>query len=116
MALLTIAGVAVANPATIEVGEFDLSKSNRAASGLMSMDIIATKRRLDVTWRYLPDPERRKIEDLIRANRPFFTVAWQDGDSTSSMVAYAGDRKKKLWLRVGNTRYWEEFTVAFIER
>jgi len=116
VALLTIAGTAVANPASIEVGEADLSKSNRTASGRMVMEIIATKRRLDVTWRYLPDPERRKIRDLIRANRPFFLVTWQDGDSADSMIAYAGDRRQKLWLPVGGVRYWEEFSVAFIEQ
>lgn len=116
MALLTIAGVAVADPAAIEVSEFDLSKSNRTASGRMVMEIIATKRRLDVTWHYLPDAELKQIESLIRNNKPFFSVTWQDGDSTGAMTAYAGDRRKKLWLRVGDTRYWEEFSVSFIEQ
>ena len=56
--VITIAGVKVASPADVKIGRFDLTKSNRTASGKMAMEIIrAGVRRVDVSWSYLPDDQ-----------------------------------------------------------
>ena len=87
-----IAGVEVARPAEISVGRFDLTKADRAASGVMVMEVVrAGIRRVDVTWRYLPDPQLQQILDLIAANKPFMTVEYPDAGGQQQMVAYTGD-------------------------
>lgn len=116
MADIYIAGIKVARPADVKVGRFDLVKASRAASGLMRMKYIATKRRVDVTWTYLPDPELEKILDILAANKPFFTLEYPDAGGQQTMTCYAGDINTGLWHTRGGVRYWKEVSIAFIEQ
>ena len=117
MADIFIAGTQVARPADVKVGRFDLTKSNRTASGRMVMEVIrAGVRRVDVTWRYLPDAELQKILTVLAANKPFFTLSYPDAGGQQSMVCYAGDINTTLWHTVGGVRYWSEVSISFIEQ
>ena len=53
--MLKIAGVTVKTPSELIVGRFDLTKSNRTASGKMMMEFIVAKRRMECVWKMLPD-------------------------------------------------------------
>lgn len=115
--MLTIAGVEIQQkPAELIVGRFDLTKSGRAASGEMVMDLIATKRRVDVTWRMMPDDQLTQLLDAINANKPFFTVTYPDAGGQKTMTAYVGDINTSLWHTIGGVRYWQEVRLAFIEK
>ncbi len=116
MADIIIAGTQVARPADVKVGRFDLTKASRTASGKMVMDVIATKRRVDVTWRYLPDADLQTILDVIAANKPFFTLQYPDAGGQQTMTCYAGDINTSLWHTVGGVRYWSEVSIPFIEQ
>jgi hypothetical protein len=114
--LLKIAGVEVANPAEVSIGRFDLTKSGRTASGKMVMDIVATKRRVDVVWKMIKDSELQTIIDTITANKPFFTLEYPDAGGTQTMTCYAGDITTSLWHTVNGVRYWQEVSIPFIEQ
>ncbi len=114
--MIKIAGVSVKAPADLRIGRFDLTKSGRTASGKMVMDVIATKRRVDVIWKMLTDSELEKIIDTITANKPFFTIQYPDAGGTKSMTCYAGDINTSLWHTKNGVRYWEEVSLAFIEQ
>jgi len=114
--MLKIAGITVKAPTELKVGRFDLSKSGRTASGKMVMDIIATKRRVDVVWKMLPDDELQKIIDTITANKPFFTLEYPDAGGTKTMTCYAGDIITSLWHTKNGVRYWEDVSIGFIEQ
>lgn len=116
MALLTIAGVQVANPAEVKIGRFDLTKSNRTASGRMVMEYIATKRRVDVVWRYIPDADLQVILNLLAANKPFFTLEYPDAGGQQTMTCYAGDINTSLWHTINGVRRWSEVSISFIEQ
>jgi len=114
--MLKIAGITVKAPTELKVGRFDLSKSGRTASGKMMMEIIATKRRVDVVWKMLKDSELQQILDLITANKPFFTLEYPDAGGTKTMTCYAGDIVTSLWYTKNGVRYWEEVSIGFIEQ
>ena len=114
--MLKIAGITVKAPTELKVGRFDLSKSGRTASGKMVMDIIATKRRVDVVWKMLPDDELQKIIDTITANKPFFSLEYPDAGGTQTMTCYAGDIATSLWHTTNGVRYWEDVSIGFIEQ
>lgn len=114
--MITIAGVQVANPAEVKVGRFDLTKSSRTASGRMVMELIATKRRVDVTWKMITDAQLKQIIDTITAHKPFFTFTYPDAGGTATMTCYAGDINTSLWHTVNGVRYWREVSIAFIEQ
>jgi hypothetical protein len=114
--MLKIAGVSVKAPTELKIGRFDLTKSGRTASGKMMMDIIATKRRVDVVWKMIPDDELKKILDVINANKPFFSLEYPDTGGTKTMTCYAGDITTSLWHTKNGIRYWEEVSIPFIEQ
>ena len=114
--MLKIAGITVKAPTELKVGRFDLSKSSRTASGKMVMDITATKRRVDVVWKMLPDDELQKIIDTIAANKPFFTLEYPDAGGQMTMTCYAGDINAGLWHTKNGIRYWQDVSIAFIEQ
>jgi hypothetical protein len=114
--MLKIAGITVKAPTELKVGRFDLSKSGRTASGKMVMDIIVTKRRVDVVWKMLPDNELQKIIDTITANKPFFSLEYPDAGGTKTMTCYSGDIVTSLWHTKNGVRYWEEVSIGFIEQ
>lgn len=114
--MLKIAGVSVKAPTELKIGRFDLTKSGRTASGKMMMEIIATKRRVDVVWKMLKDSELQQILDLITANKPFFSLEYPDAGGTKTMTCYAGDIVTSLWHTKNGIRYWEEVSIPFIEQ
>ena len=114
--MLKIAGVSVKAPTDLKIGRFDITKSNRAASGKMMMDLIATKRRVDVVWKMLTDSELQTIIDTITANKPFFSLEYPDAGGTKTMTCYAGDIVTSLWHTKNGVRYWEEVSIGFIEQ
>lgn len=114
--MLTIAGTTVATPSEVKVGRFDLTKSSRTASGKMVMDIIATKRRVDCTWKMLSDSDLKLIIDTITAHKPFFSLTYPDAGGTATITCYAGDINTSLWHTKNGVRYWEEVTIPFIEQ
>jgi hypothetical protein len=114
--MLKIAGVSVKAPTDLKIGRFDLTKSGRTASGKMVMELIATKRRVDVVWKMLTDSELQTIIDTITANKPFFSLEYPDAGGTKSMTCYAGDVVTSLWHTKNGVRYWEEVSIAFIEQ
>lgn len=59
-------GVEIKTP-NVEVGSFLISKSERMADGTMTMDIIAEKRRLDLTWTIIKDTDLQQILSLLKS-------------------------------------------------
>lgn len=116
MADIYIAGIKVTSPADVKVGRFDLTKANRTASGRMKIEYIATKRRVDVVWRYIPDADLQVILNLLAANKPFFTLEYPDAGGQQTMTCYAGDILTSLWHTKNGIRYWEEVSIPFIEQ
>lgn len=114
--MLKIAGVTVKTPSELKIGRFDITKSSRTASGKMTMEVIATKRRVDCTWKMIEDSELQIIIDTITANKPFFSLEYPDAGGSETMTVYAGDINTSLWHTINDVRYWQEASVAFIEQ
>ena len=114
--MLKIAGVTVKTPNELKIGRFDLTKSNRTASGKMTMELIAIKRRVDCVWRMLPDNDLKLIVDTITDNKPFFSLEYPDVGGQMTMTCYAGDIITSLWHTKNGVRYWEEVSIGFIEQ
>jgi hypothetical protein len=114
--MLKIAGVTVKSPSELKVGRFDITKSNRTASGKMMMELISTKRRVDCVWKMITDNELQVIIDTITANKPFFSLEYPDAGSSQTMTCYSGDIVTSLWHTKNGIRYWEEVSIPFIEQ
>jgi len=111
-----IADVRVPNVSAVEVGRFDISNARRTASGMMVKDIIATKLRVDVTCKMLPDSKLQEILSAIEALQPFFPVTFPYAGGQKTITCYSGDIIMSLWRTVNGVRYWNEVKMAFIEQ
>jgi CO dehydrogenase/acetyl-CoA synthase alpha subunit len=114
--MIKIQGTLIKTPSELKVGRFDLTKSNRTASGKMTMELIATKKRVDMTWKMITDSELQSIIDTITNNKPFFTLEYPDAGGPTTITCYAGDISTSLWHEKNGVRYWEEVSIPFIEQ
>jgi hypothetical protein len=117
--MLKIAGVTVKTPSELKIGRFDITKSNRAASGKMIMELIATKRRVDCIWTLIADNELQLIIDTITANKPFFILEYPDVGINHRLSLIYKEKMVPTLIRLGkkHTRlFWKECGHWYIPR
>jgi len=107
----------IKTPTGLKVGTFRITKSERLASGLMSMEVIAVKRRLDLSWAVIKDVDLEPILDLLDS-KVFHSVTYpdpQNGES-ATITAYLGDTGQEAGQKIAGTRYWQDVSIALVER
>ena len=114
--MISINGVQIATPKTYEVTVSDLDgESNRNAKGELIRDRIAVKRKLNLEWGPLTQPE---IQTLLNSvSDVFFTVISPDpmgGMITKTM--YVGDRTAPAYQFVNGEIKWQGLKMNFIEK
>lgn len=111
-----INGITIKTPTDLKVGVFRITKSERLTSGKMAMEIIATKRRLDLRWEIITDTELQNIMNTLES-RVFHTVIYPDPQKgeNATITAYAGDINYDVWQKIGN-RYWRNVSISLIEQ
>lgn len=116
MKTLTLNGVAVAAPISIEIGfqDLDAETSGRNVLGRMMRDRIASdKRKASIKWGPLDDAQ---ISAILQAIKPvFFTASVPDPElGQRVMEVYTGDKTAALLdYSIGK---WKDLTFTLIER
>lgn len=107
----------IKTPTGLKVAPFRISKAERLASGDMSMEIIAVKRRLDLSYAIIKDTDIKQILDLLES-KVFHTVTYPDPQNGEehTITVYEGDNSQNPGQKIAGTRYWEDVTIALIER
>lgn len=104
------------NPSDYQIGIYDLSKASRVASGLLVIDRIATKRKIELSWNYLT---REQLSELLTLVSPvYFDVEYLDPqtDQIKTGSFYCGDRQVEAFdYRNGQIRY-KNIRFNLIER
>lgn len=113
--MIKIDGVQIKTPSDTEIERYNLTKSGRVANGSMTMELVAKKRKLLLTYEVLSGAEMKQILDLIDTNKMFFTVEWEDYDGWKSMTAYVGAIPSKYFRRRMGW-YWKNVNFSLIER
>ena len=117
--MITINTVAIPTPSTYSVGIMDLTKSWRANNGLMNMEYVASKRKVECTWLYMSNSELSSFLQLIQgASNMFFTLAYPDPQTNSirSGLFYVGDRTVGSMDYISSAIRWKNITCNFIEQ
>ena len=114
---MTIDGNTIQTPTELKLGVFRISKSERLASGKMAMEIIAVKRRLDLTYAIITAANLKTIMDALDGT-VFHTVVYPDPQSgeATSITAYAGDVSNVAGQKIGGTRYYQDVSISLIEQ
>lgn len=114
--MIKIDGVDIPTPSALVVGIMDISKAERNAAGTMMIDRIATKRKLELNWKYIT---KENLSIVFKAVSPvYFQVTYIDPEENEVKTGsfYAGDRKAgALNYNHGNIRY-RDVSVNLVER
>lgn len=114
--MIKIDGVEIPTPSDCKVGIQDLSKAERNAKGTLIMERISTKRKLEMSWKYL---SREQLQQILNAVAPvFFTVEYPDPQTNAprSGTFYAGDRSVPMLDHRNGTPRWKDLAFNVIER
>ena len=116
MSLIIIDGVEIPAPSEYSVGIQDISKAERNANGTMIIERVATKRKIELSWKYL---DKDQLAQVLNAVSPvFFQVTFIDpqDNATRTGTFYCGDRKcGMLDFKNGVPRY-KDVQFNLIER
>lgn len=114
--MIKIDGIAVPTPSDYQVGIMDISKAERNAAGTIVIDRIATKRKLELSWKYLT---KEDLSKLFKAVSPvFFMVEYIDpeDDILKTGYFYAGDRKAGALDYINGKIRYKDIKFNLIER
>lgn len=114
--MIKIDGITIPTPSDYQVGIMDISKAERNARGDLIIERIATKRKLEFSWKFLDKDHLSKLLKLV--SPVFFKVEYIEPQDNAFKTGtfYVGDRKiGALDYRSGNIRY-KDIKFNIIER
>jgi hypothetical protein len=114
--MIEINNIKIPSPSSFKVGIMDISSAERNSQGDMLIDRIATKRKLDLGWKYLEPKDLSSLLQLI--NNVYFFVKYPDpmtGD-IETKTFYVGDRNVGMYSFVKGKPVWDDISFNFIEK
>lgn len=119
MAILTIGGVAVANPSDFKVSRVDFSsaETGRTQRGKMIKDIVARKVTLDCQWNTLSWSATSALLTAVEASE-FLEVIYPDPKEGTyvTKIFYVGDRNAPALMLADGKEYWGGISFTLIEQ
>lgn len=114
--MIKINGVTIPTPSTYQVSLNDISKADRNANGLMLIQRIATKRKIELSWAYLSQAD---LANLYTATSDvFFTVEYPDPQNGALKTGsfYSGDKTAGAIDYKNSVMRWKDVKFNLIER
>jgi hypothetical protein len=116
MSLIIIDGVEIPAPSEYSVGIQDISKAERNANGTMIIERVATKRKIELSWKYLSKEQLAQV--LTAVSNVFFQVTFIDpqDNATRTGTFYCGDRKAGMLDYKNGVPRYKDVQFNLIER
>jgi len=114
---IKVNGVLIKQPKNPSLSHYNLTKSGRVASGKMTMDLVAKKKKLFFEYEVLSGAEIEQIMSLIDGDNMFFNVEYIENGVTKSFTGYVGEIQRKVHRAGGlGGWYWTDVGFNFIEQ
>lgn len=107
--------IPIKRPTTFTIARFNITKATRLASGLMSMEIIATKRKFTFSYDAINADELQTILDILFGGTAFYTLEYVENNTTKTVTVYSGATNQDLW-RTGDKWIWHKVKFSLIEQ
>jgi hypothetical protein len=116
MALISVGGVDLPTPSELQVGIQDLSKGERNANGMMIIERIATKIKLEISYTFLSKADLSKVLNAVAP--VFFSVSYLDPqtDSMRTGTFYCGDRNCGMLSFTNGVPRYKDVKFNLIEK
>lgn len=114
---IRINGVKIKQPKKPGLSHYNLTKSGRLASGKMTMDLVAKKKKLFLEYEVISGADVEQILGLIDTDQMFFTVSYIENGKQRSFTGYVGEINRTLHRGGGNNGwYWTDASFNIIEQ
>ena len=113
---LKINGTTIKTPNKFDYEAYNLTKSGRVASGEMTMDLVAKKRKFLLNYTVISGKNLAVILGLIDTSSMFFTLTYKDNDVSKSAVCYVGAIKKTQFRTDSGAWYYKDCQFDLIEK
>jgi len=116
MALIKVNGVTLPTPSEMSIGKMDITKAERNVNGLMIIEKIASKTKLEFTWTFLTSEQVSALLTVVSS--VFFNVSYPDPQTNSIKTGsfYVGDRTMGMLDYFNDEARYKDFAMNFIER
>ena len=114
--MIKIDTVEVATPSSFNVGISDITEGGRNANGKLILELIATKRKLELSYNFITESD---LYDLLNAiSSPFFEVEYPDPQTSTltTKTFYVGDRQIETIDYISDVPRWKNVSFNFIEQ
>ena len=105
---------AIPSPQTFEVETFDITRTNRLASGKLVAETIATKKRFNFTYTSLTGAQLSALKALLYADY-FLSLTYPTETGIETVTVARGDIDVSLLRNEGNKQY-ESISFELIEQ
>ncbi|CAH1230668.1 hypothetical protein PAECIP111891_06716 [Paenibacillus allorhizoplanae] len=115
-ALLNIGGVDMPTPSDLSVGIQDIVDAERNTNGKMIGELIATKIKLELSWKFL---DVTQMSQILKAVKPFlFDVTYFDPEEGDFLTKkfYSGDRTVPMYDFLQGIPRYQNFKFNIIEQ
>lgn len=112
----SIDGVVVKQPSELGLETYNLTKSGRVASGKMTMDLVAKKRKFLFKYDVMSGDEYDLLTSVIDSNQMFFNLIYEDNGRVRSCIVYAGAIKRDRFRTGANDWYFKNVAFDLIEQ
>ena len=113
--ILRINGTNIKTPHNFEIEKYKLTKAGRVASGKMTMDVIAKKRKFIFEYEVLSGRDLDTIVNIIDGNDAFYTLEYEENGVLKTATVYPG-AIKAVKFRTDGIWYWKNVHFALIEQ
>lgn len=113
--MLKVNGVDIPTPSEFTVGVQDISQAERVASGRIVIDRIATKIKLNMSWKYIPASALATL--LTQIDNVYFDVEYLDPRTNTRQTRefYVGDRTVGMYKYNNGNPIYIDIGFNFIE-
>ncbi|NRF91526.1 hypothetical protein HQN89_10895 [Paenibacillus frigoriresistens] len=103
-------------PSDFTVGVQDIKKAERNTNGTLISELIATKVKLDLSWKYVTQAQLTSILSAVAPN--FFEVTYFNPVTGANRTAtfYSGDRSVGMIDFLGGVGRYKDVKFNLIER
>jgi hypothetical protein len=112
---IKLGGKSIKQPFPFTIERYNITKAGRVASGLMTLDLVAKKRKFLFRYSSISGSDMNTILSVIDTNDMFFTISYEENGVAKSATVYAGHIPSEL-VRSGSEWYWKDVNFDLIER
>lgn len=114
--MIKINSVTIPTPSDYSVSLEDIVKAERNANGSLIKEIIATKRKIEIAYKFLSQSDWSSLLSKIQGN--FFTVEYPDPltGALRTGTFYAGSKSAGAIDYRNDAMRWKDCKVNFVEQ